>query len=169
MIIWIYGYLLSSYIALIPLLGMFIEGSFKNVFFFLPPLLFTIGFLLVKPSKQIFLQSNFIKVQVILTLLYLFSCFTAKNPGLAFPQLFSWLNIWFLVDLFIISNIPPKIFLQSALFFGTLYSIIFIFFKIQPLEISLFTNADSPLNPPFQTTVKSPIIFPCLSPYFTQR
>ena len=109
-------------------------------------MLFTIFFLIKRPSK-IFLRPKFILPQLILTFLFLISCFSSTNPGFSFPQFFIWLDCWLMIDLFLLSQIPSSILTNTIIKLATIYSLVFIFLKIQPLEISFFTDGDAFISP----------------------
>lgn len=143
----LYSYLLSIYILLLPVLGrVSFDEYWRQVFLFVPSLLFTIFFIIKRPSK-IFIKPTFIIIQLVLTLLFLISCFYSTNPGYSFPYFFIWLNCWLLINLFLLSQTPVSIFTNSIIKLAVLYSVVFLLMKVQPLNITFFINGDSFISP----------------------
>jgi len=143
----LYSYLLSIYILLLPILGrVSFDEYWRQVFLFIPSLLFAIFFIIKRPTKT-YLQPTFIIIQLVLAFIFFLSCLYSTNPGFSIPQFFIWINCWLLIDLFLLSQVPVSIFTNSIIKLAIIYSVIFLLMKLQPLNINFFTNGDAFINP----------------------
>lgn len=138
-----FSYLLSIYVILLPLTGRYLSGYLENIFFFFPPLLFLLYLIVIKPKSILFPHPKIIFVQVILTFLFLLSCFFSKNPGVSFPQVFIWINCWLIINLFLVSQTPEKIFLSAIKITAIIYSLVYFLLKIVSLFRPIYLPTDS--------------------------
>lgn len=107
---------------------------------------FTTFFIIKRPSK-VLLKPWFVIVQLVLSVLYIVSCFFSTNTGFSIPNIFIWINCWLLVDLFLLSQTPIDIFINTIIKLAIIYSVVFIVLRIQPLNITFFTDGDAFINP----------------------